>query len=35
MGFSDEEMSGLLFKPQKGGLYNGVVVWQGSTVLIM
>ena len=31
-GFSDKEMSGLLFGPQKSGRNNGVVVWRGSTV---
>ena len=32
-GFSDRKMSELLFGPQKGGLYNRVVVWRGSTVV--
>ena len=32
-GFSDKEMSGLLFGPQKSGCNNGVVVRQGSTVV--
>ena len=31
-GFSNKKMSGLLFRPQRSGLYNGVVVWWGSTV---
>ena len=31
-GFSDKKMSGLLFRSQKSGRNNEVVVWWGSTV---
>ena len=34
-GFSDKKMSGVLFGPLKSGLYNGLVVWQGSTVPVL